>query len=145
MRALSTYSGVVGALVAAGVATGRRGPERVSPWDVALTGIATHKMARIIAKDSVTTPLRAPFTAYQDAAGDAEVKEEIREHGTWKHATGELLTCPFCLAQWIATGFVAGHVFAPHFTRLAATVFASVALSDYLQLGYAALQRAAEG
>ncbi len=145
VRAMSVYGAAVGVLTATAAATGRRGPSRVTPWDVLLTGMATHKMARIIAKDSVTTPLRAPFTTYEAATGEAEVAEEVREHGGWKHAAGELVTCPFCLAQWIATGFVAGHVFFPQFTRLAATVFASVAVSDYLQLGYAGAQKLAEG
>ncbi len=113
-----------------------RGPARITPWD---------KLTRILAKDAVTSPLRAPFVQYKGASGESELAEEVREHGGTKHAVGELLTCPFCLAQWVATTFVAGWVFAPGLTRLATSTFAGVALSDFLQLAYATLQRTAEG
>src|SRR5436305_11244723 len=43
---------------------GRTVPARLSPWDVSQLAIATHRLARTIAKDPVTSPLRAPFTAY---------------------------------------------------------------------------------
>jgi hypothetical protein len=46
------------------------------------------------------------------------------------------MTCPFCLAVWIATAMAAGMVFAPRFTRMTATVLTAVAASDILQLGY---------
>ena len=56
-----------------------------------------------------------------------------------RHAVAELLTCPFCMAQWTATGLVAGHVLAPRFTRLLTATFAAVAGADALQYAYAAL------
>ena len=145
IRALSAYSGVTAATVGAARLTGRRAPARITPWDVVLLGTATHKLTRILAKDAVTSPLRAPFVQYKGASGESELAEEVREHGGTKHAVGELLTCPFCLAQWVATTFVAGWVFAPGLTRLATSTFAGVALSDFLQLAYATLQRTAEG
>ena len=57
-----------------------------------------------------------------------------------KHAVGELLTCPFCLAQWVGTGFVLGYVTAPRATRLAALTMTMVAGSDVLQFVYDAIQ-----
>jgi hypothetical protein len=87
--------------------------------------------------------LRAPFTVYDEPSGDAELSEHPRKDSHAQHAVGELVTCPFCLAQWIATGFAAGLVFAPRFTRLAALVMSSTAISDFLQLAYAALQNTA--
>jgi hypothetical protein len=57
---------------------------------------------------------------------------------------GELLTCPFCLDMWVATGFVIGLVFAPRFTRLVAGTFTALAGADFLQLGYAIAQQWAE-
>lgn len=138
--ALAVYGGVVGAVLAAARATGRSAPERVTPMDVLLLGLATHKTSRILAKDAVTSPLRAPFTVYDKPTGDAELGEHSREQHGPKHAIGELITCPFCLAQWVATGFVAGRVFAPGFTRLATLTMAGVAVSDFLQLAYAELQ-----
>ena len=64
----------------------------------------------------------------------------MREHGGVKHAVGELLTCPFCLAQWVGTGFVFGYVTAPKATRLAALTMTMVAGSDVLQFVYDAIQ-----
>jgi Protein of unknown function (DUF1360) len=133
---LSIYGAIVAGLGGAVRATGRDLPEQVSPWDLALLTLATHKLARIITKESVTSPLRAPFTRYQGPAGEAELHEEVRGEGL-RHSIGELVTCPFCLGQWVATGFVAGLVFAPRATRLIAATFATLAGSDLLQLVYA--------
>ena len=109
-----------------------------------LVACATHKLSRLIAKDAVTSPIRAPFTQFAGPSGDAELAEEVRGDGV-KHAVGELITCPFCLAQWIASGFVFGLIFAPRATRLAAATMTAVAGSDFLQLTYAWGQRKAEG
>jgi hypothetical protein len=108
----------------------------VSLRDVVLVGVATHKLSRRLSKDSVTSPFRAPFTRYQGASGPAELAEDSRGDGVRK-AVGELVTCPFCLSQWVATGFVFGLALAPRATRMAASVFASLALADFLQFGYA--------
>jgi hypothetical protein len=91
----------------------------------------------------VTAPIRAPFTSFQGASGEAEVAEEVREHGGVKHAIGELLTCPFCMAQWVGTGFVLAYVTAPRATRLAALTMTMVAGSDVLQFVYDAIQSGA--
>ena len=64
----------------------------------------------------------------------------MREHGGVKHAVGELVTCPFCLAQWVGTAFVFGYVTAPRATRLAALTMTTVAGSDVLQFVYDAIQ-----
>jgi hypothetical protein len=145
LATMATYGASVAALVGIGVASGRRLPESVSPWDVTLLGVATHKLSRTITKDTVTAPLRAPFTEFAGPQGQGELHEEVRGHGTWRHTVGELVTCPFCLAQWVGTAFTAGLVFAPRATRVVATTFTAVALSDALQNVYAFLQRKAEG
>jgi hypothetical protein len=51
-----------------------------------LTGLATHKLARMITKDDVTTFVRAPFTTDEQAS-------EPRRRGL-RRALGELVTCP---------------------------------------------------
>jgi hypothetical protein len=108
-----------------------------------LLTVATFRTARTVAKDPVTSPLRAPFTSYQGTSGEAEVAEEVREHGGVKHAIGELVTCPFCLAQWVATGFVFAYIAAPKATRLAALTMTAVAGADVLQFVYDAIQNGA--
>lgn len=149
-RPLTGYArvmGVFGALVATATgvaaATGRRAPVDVRPWDVVLLAAGTHKLSRTITKDAVTAPLRAPFTRYAGRGGPAEVMEEVRDTGGVRHSVGELLTCPFCLDVWIATGFAVGVVFAPRPTRLVTATLTALTGADFLQLAYARAQRAA--
>jgi hypothetical protein len=129
-------------VIAALVARGRAGqlPERFPLADVLLGGMATHKFSRLLAKGAVTSPLRAWFTTFEEATGASEHQESARgEHGV-RHTIGELLTCPFCMAQWVGVGYVAGLVGAPRPTRAWAAVFAVTALSDMLQHAYGRLQ-----
>jgi hypothetical protein len=128
-----------GSLLAARIA-GREIP-RPSLGDIALYGLATHKLSRLLAKDKVTAALRAPFAEYDDEGGPAEVEERPRGEGP-RRAVGELITCPYCLDQWVAAAFALASVFAPRATRLTASVFATVAVADFLQIGYKAGQRA---
>ncbi|MGI8336363.1 DUF1360 domain-containing protein [Actinomadura scrupuli] len=142
---LGAYAGAVGGLMLAAKLLGRR-PPTVKLGDLALMTVATHKISRTITKDPVMSPLRAPFTRYKGTSGPAELAEEPRtEEGKTKHALGELVVCPFCTAQWVATAYVAGLTFAPQLTRLAGATMTAVAGSDWLQLAYARLQQAAEG
>lgn len=112
-------------------------PDEVTPRDLALIGVASHKTSRAIAKDRVTTPLRAPFTEHEGGGGPGELEESPRGTGI-RHTVGELLVCPFCLDQWVATGYAAGLVVAPRATRFVASVMATVAISDFLQVAYKA-------
>jgi hypothetical protein len=143
MGAMGVYVGLVSAAAAAVRASGRQLPDRIPVGDAALLTVATFRLARRIAKDPVTSPIRAPFTRFEGRSGHAEVAEAVREHGGVKHAVGELLTCPFCLAQWVGTGFVFGYVTAPRATRLAALTMTMVAGSDVLQFIYDAIQNGA--
>lgn len=140
---MSIYTAVLSLLSAL---VRRRGglPERLPAADIALLGVGTHKLARLITKDSVTAVVRAPFTTFSEPAGEGEVHEEVRGSGL-RHAAGELLTCPFCAAVWVATVLAFGLVLLPRPTRLVASILTAVTSSDFLQLGYAIAQRAAEG
>ncbi|MUL42000.1 DUF1360 domain-containing protein [Streptomonospora sp. PA3] len=140
---LAAYGACVAALGALARRRGRPLPESVSPWDLALVSASTHKLSRLIAKDPVASPLRFPFTRFKGASAPAELHEEVRGKGA-RHAIGELITCPFCVAQWVATAHVAGLVFAPRATRLGAATMTAVGLSDWLQFGYAWLQQRAQ-
>jgi hypothetical protein len=143
LGAMGVYVGLVSAAAAAVRASGRELPERIPIGDAALLTVATFRLARRIAKDPVTAPLRAPFVRFEGPSGHAEVAEEVREHGGVKHAVGELLTCPFCLAQWVGTGFVFGYISAPRATRMAALTMTMIAGSDVLQFVYDAIQNGA--
>ncbi|MBV8981110.1 MAG: DUF1360 domain-containing protein, partial [Acidimicrobiia bacterium] len=117
----------------------RQLPERISAGDLVLLAVATHKLSRMLTKDTVTAPFRAPFTKFKGPGAAGEVNEEPREDSPGKHAVGELVTCPFCMAQWVGTGFVFGYLLAPRATRMAASLFTMVAASDVLQYAYTAL------
>lgn len=142
---MGLYAGVAGGLAAVVRVTGRPVPQRPANADVVLLSIATHKLSRLLSKDAITSPLRAPFTRYDKPIGSGEVMEQVRDEGSGaRHAIGELLSCPFCLAVWVATGLTGGLVLAPRLTRLVATALTAVAASDFLQMAYAVCQQATQ-
>ncbi|MEP9384519.1 DUF1360 domain-containing protein [Nocardioides sp. KR10-350] len=136
LSAMSVFGTAVAGAAALGRVTGRDLPAAYALPDLALGAIATHKFARLMSKDGVTTPLRAPFTEFEENTGSAEVAESPRPEPA-RHVVGELITCPFCLAPWIATAYVAGLALAPRVTRAWAAVFSVVGGSDFLQHAYA--------
>jgi hypothetical protein len=137
---MTTYSALVAAGALSVARSGRPLPERFLARDLALLAVAVHKTSRLLAKDPVTSPLRAPVARFEGVAGPAELDEEVRGEGH-AHAIGELVTCPFCLSQWLATAGVFGLVLAPRPTRFLASLMAVVAGSDFLQHVYAAAQQ----
>ncbi len=137
---MAAYTAMVGAGTAAIAISGRRLPSRVAVRDLALLGIATHKTARLLTKEPVTSPLRAPVTRFEGPGAPAEVNERVRGDGA-RHALGELVTCPFCVGQWVATAGMFGLVLAPKVTRFAASTMTVVAISDFLQYAFAAAQQ----
>jgi hypothetical protein len=141
--AAAAYTGLTAAAAGIGRLRGSRVPARIDGRDVLLLGIATHRLSRMIAKDPILSPLRAPFTTYKGTSGEAELAEEVRGTGV-QHAFGELITCPFCTAQWVATAMAAGLVIAPRWTRLVASVFAMKAISDVSQFVYDGIQKSVQ-
>lgn len=111
-------------------------PERIAPADIVLMGVATHKLARLVAKDKIASFVRAPFAEpLRTGAVPGEVEDRAKGKGL-RRAVGQLMTCPHCLSMWVGAGFTAGLVTAPRETRLVAATLASVTLSDFLQVGY---------
>ncbi len=134
--ALATFGATVAGSALLGRLSGKELPQRYGWGDLAIGVVATHKFARVITKDAVMSPLRAPFTEYQGPAGSAEVNESAK-HEHPEHTIGELITCPFCLAPWIATAYVAGLSLTPRWARAWAATFSIVGGSDVLQHVYA--------
>jgi hypothetical protein len=122
--------------------TGRSIPERVDTKDIALLGVATHKLSLIGANDAVTSPLRAPFTEFQEKESPKNVEEQPRGEGV-RRSVGELLLCQFCLGMWVASFLTYGLVLVPRVTRLVATILTVLTLSDHLHQTYKALQNRA--
>lgn len=119
--------------------TGRPLPERLGAADVLTIGVASHKLSRLISKDKVTSPLRAPFTSLEGDGGPSEFSESARGSGA-RRAIGELLVCPYCLGLWVVAAFAVGLLFAPRLTRFVAAVLAALTISDFLQIAYKAAE-----
>jgi Protein of unknown function (DUF1360) len=143
VAAIGAYAAAVGVVVGLGKATGVHLPERFGLGDTVLLCIATHKASRLLAKDPVASPIRAPFTQYEEPAGMAELNESVRGRGV-QHAVGELLSCPFCLGVWTSSALTAGMVFAPRATRVVNTILTAVAASDTMQIAYDASKQLPE-
>ncbi len=137
---MTAYGAVAGVLAAATRLTGRPVPDGLPVKDVTLCALATHKLSRLLTKDPVTSPLRAPFTAYQGTSGPAELAEEVRGTGARK-TVGELVTCPFCVGLWVATGFTAGLIWLPRTTRLVSATLAALTGADLLHYAHAWLEQ----
>lgn len=138
---LATYGATVAGLGTL-VWSRRRGrlPD-FGPAEIALLGVATFKLARVLSKDAITSPIRAPFTEYEgDADTPAEVQEKPRGTG-FRKTMGELVSCPFCLSQWIGTGFAAAFVLAPRATRIVAGTLGAITAADFLQFAYVAAEK----
>lgn len=131
---IAAYNGgILIALLAAKRAGRLRG--RPGAGEILLGALATQRLSRLVTKDRVTAALRAPFTTYQGEGGPGEVEEAPRGRGL-RRAIGELLVCPFCIAQWIGAGFACAWLFAPRVTRFVAGLFSLVAVADLLQFRY---------
>jgi hypothetical protein len=134
---LSIFGASVGALL-----SNRNGPDP-RPADIVLLGVATRKIGRIITKDWVMSLLRAPFVHYVESAGGGEVEERSRGTGL-RGAIGDLLTCPWCIAPWVAGALYSLLLVNPRAARLVGSGFTSAALSDVLQHGYGTVRRGSD-
>jgi hypothetical protein len=121
----------------------RRGalPERIGPGDLALLGVGTFKLSRIVTQDAVTGFVRAPFVRYEGMEGVTDPKESPRKSGGIRSAMGQLLLCPECTGMWVAASLTAGLLVAPRPTRIACSTLTALAASDFLQAAHRAAHR----
>ncbi len=112
-----------------------RDPREGTTLDLVVLSAATFKAARTIARDEVTSFLRAPFVE-----GDAHTgNEEAKETGGLQQAIGELVTCSRCIGTWAAAGLASTQILAPRAGRLLTWTLAAAGVNDFLQAGFAAL------
>jgi len=128
------------ALLVTALGRSHRLPRRVRVPDLVLTGLATHRLSRILTRDKIATPLRAPLTEYEGSAGAGEVHERVRVHGVRK-ALASLVTCPYCAAPWLASALLAGLAVRPRITHFIEAMLTSVTISDFTHQLYAATKR----
>jgi hypothetical protein len=142
LRAYALLAAAFNGGLAAGLASAqRRGrlPERLDAGDVVLLGVATHKIARLLAKDSVTSFARAPFVHLEEKTGTNSLREQPRGTGM-RRAIGELISCPECVGHWVAGCLVVSSLHAPRVTRVVASLYAALAIGDMLQFVYVGLK-----
>jgi hypothetical protein len=112
-----------------------RDPRADTTLDLVVLAGATFKAARTIARDDVTSFVRAPFVE-----GEATGEDELpKQTGGVEQAIGELVTCTRCVGTWAAAGLTATQIVAPRFGRLLTWSLAAAAANDFLQAGFAAL------
>jgi hypothetical protein len=107
-------------------------PERVGAGDITRIALASYKMSRVVAKDEVTTFIRAPVT--DDPQAQQPTKEGFRA------VVGELVTCPYCLGLWFASALSYSLVLFPRQTRFATSIFAAYGVTDFLHAGFSRLR-----
>jgi hypothetical protein len=123
---------------------GRRGrlPDTIPVVDVLGVALATHKLARLITKDSATSFVRAPFVCLEEKSGSNSLEEQPRGHGV-RRTLGELLTCPECTGQWVAAGLTGSLLHAPRVTRTISILFSALTVADLLQFVHVGLKERA--
>ena len=142
---LGGYAAIMGAFVALFgpmlFVASRRGalPRSWRLRDIVLIGIASHKFSRILTRDTVTAPLRAPFTRFEKKIGAGEVEEKPRGRGL-QRALGSLASCQYCSSVWTAASLTALHLARPRMARTVAAVLTMVTVSDWMHRAYAKLQ-----
>ena len=114
-------------------------PRTLPLADLAGVAFATHKIARLLTKDSATSFLRAPFVRLEKKDGSNSLVEQPRGRGI-QRSLGELLTCPECTGQWVVGALTVGMLHAPRVTRSITGMFTSLAIADLLQYVYSGVK-----
>jgi hypothetical protein len=104
---------------------------KIKPFDVALMGLSTYRLGRMIAYDRVTEPVRLFFTeTVPDASGAGETVVPAGQGA--RNAIGQLLSCPICSGTWVAAALVYAFHFFEAPTRMFMAIIASTALAELL-------------
>lgn len=118
-----------------------RKPEQIGIKDWFLLTLATFRMSRLVAYDTVMQTYREPVVEvvpHDSGAGDTT--QARRETTGIKRALGELISCPICNGTWISAGLVYGLCLAPNYTRTLMTVMSAVGAAEILNGAFEAIQ-----
>ena len=134
----AALAGVFWAVFAVFMVTNRhRLPERVRSGDIVRIALSSYKLSRVITKEDVAAFVRAPVTEDPDA-------QKPKREGMAR-VLGELVTCPYCIGLWIASGLSYAHVLFPRESRFATSIFSAYAITDFLNAGFARLRGSSGG
>lgn len=135
-RPLPQYAALTGVFAGAlgsfAVLARGRLPERIGYGDLGRIGLASYKLGRLVAREDVTSFVRAPVTQDEDA--------QKPEREGMARVLGELLTCPYCIGLWASGGLTAAMALRPRETRFVATVFGAQAVADFVNAGFVRLR-----
>jgi hypothetical protein len=106
--------------------------------DLALLGVATHRLGRLVAYDLIAEPLRAPFATTVPDSTCAGKTTTARGHGM-RQAIGQLMTCPICAGTWIAAILVYGLQIVPKPTRIFVTIMGVTGIAELLNAAVEAM------
>jgi hypothetical protein len=101
--------------------------------DIALLGIATFRLSRLLTADRVTSVLRAPVV--DEGVGEAQLEGVVqrpKQQGGIVQAAGELVTCPWCTSVWAAAFNVYLLTLFPRVGRLFLMILSSSGISQLL-------------
>jgi hypothetical protein len=127
----AALNAVFGALLAGVIVAARERTEKRDPLstrDLAVTGVATFALSKVIARERIGTWVREPFVEEEDG-------QHPRGSGI-RHAVGELVTCTRCVGAWSALGLVGLRLTNPAAGRVVNDVLAVSAMNDWLQAGF---------
>ena len=133
-----TYTALTGAFFALFAAfhllTRRRGKDGdeaqgVEPFDLALLGLSSYRLGRLVSYDLVMQPYRAPFAeTVPDPTGAGDT---VQPKGSgWRRAVGELICCPICAGTWISALLTYALEIAPRPTRVMLTIMSATGLAE---------------
>jgi hypothetical protein len=131
---MATFAGGLAGAGALARVLGRE-PAEHTALDLAVLAFASFKASRTVARDEVTSFVRAPFVEGEAHSGEGE---EPAGDGM-RQAIGELVTCSRCIGTWVAAGLTATQILSPRFGRVLTWSLAAAGLNDYLQAGFAGL------
>ncbi|MDQ2688672.1 MAG: DUF1360 domain-containing protein [Chloroflexota bacterium] len=112
---------------------------RLGALDLAMLGLASHRIGRMIAFERVAEPLREPFTATVPDETGADDTVVARGRGV-RWVLGELLSCPTCVGTWAAMFLYLGLTFVPGPTRVLMSVLAAAGVAEVAYVGVEQLE-----
>ncbi len=119
----------VGTFLSATVLASGRRPVLPSPTELAMLGLASHRIGRMLAFERVGEPFRAPFTATVPDESGADATVVARGRGV-RWVLGELISCPTCVATWASLALAIGQRFLPAPTRVLVGVLAAAGVAE---------------
>lgn len=106
---------------------------------IVVLGLATFRIADIIANEQVTKVVRAPFINVKEGNSEDGEEEEVPKRHGFKSTMGSLLYCPSCIGVWVAAFMTYGLILIPTATWVIASIFLLSALERICTIGLTAL------